>query len=99
MDQLLSPQFGDLMLDDEEHLIVMRRRRQGALLRQQFRQAQISGVVHAACKIGHNPRFERSLVVLHKGPLYDCPVNWATSSSMRICVPQVSEIEHENGMM
>src|SRR5580658_9589915 len=88
MDQLLEPQFGDLMLDDKEHLIVMRGRRQGALLRQQFRQAQISGVVHAACKIGHDPRFERSLVVLHKGPLYDCPVNWATSRLMRIAFPK-----------
>src|ERR1700677_2584231 len=66
------------MLDDEEHLIVMKGRRQGALLSQQFWQAQISGVVHPACEIRHNPRFEWSLVVLHKGPLYDCSVNWAT---------------------
>ena len=53
------------MLDDEEHLVVMRRRRQGTLLRQQLRQAQIAGISQAACKVGHDSRFERSLVFVH----------------------------------
>src|SRR5271163_4906086 len=53
------------MLDDEEHLVVVRGRRQGTLLRQQLREAQVAGIAKPVHEVGHNPRFERSLVLVH----------------------------------
>jgi hypothetical protein len=55
--QLLEPQLGDLVLDDEQHLVVVVR--DGLLRRQQRRQVEIARVRQLAAQVGRDPVLDR----------------------------------------
>jgi hypothetical protein len=65
VDELLDPELGDLMLDDEEHLVVVGRAGEGALLGEELRQAEVSRVAEPVGEVGDDTGLERPLILLH----------------------------------
>src|SRR5690606_21881198 len=73
------PQFGDLVLDDEQHLVVMRRIAERLLRGKQGIQAQVAAVGHPVAQVDFHALFEGAQVfrVVHgsrSGSMEEPPV-------------------------
>ena len=63
VNQLLDPEFRNLMLDDEQHFIMVRWLGERPLLREQTIKAEVPCIAHPILEIGDDASFQRSLIL------------------------------------